>query len=290
MFATTLANYEQQLVRGDTPGAHAPAALGVALLPLSKPDTEAVLYNEDLVFPAASTIKTFLLHALLASAQAGTLSLHEQYVVKPTDLVGGSGVMKTLSPGQSWTLLDIATLMIIVSDNTATNIIFERVGRHRFHEVAHSYGWTSTFMPRKLMLNNPEPSPEGFPPMSQTTPRNLAEHFAKLWRGELLNSEYTNIAKRIYLQQQYLTLGRLLNYEGSNADHNEFLIGSKTGSIDGVRHDTGIFCLPEPPYEPLYAVAILTKGCDDNRYVPDNRGGLIVSEVSKFLFEWYMQE
>ena len=290
MFATALAAFERTLVAGNTPGAHAPAALGVALLPLSKPATPAVLYNAELVFPAASTIKTFLLHALLADAQAGTLSLTEQYVVQPSDLVGGSGVMKTLSPGQSWTLLDIATLMIIVSDNTATNIIFERVGRARFHEVAHSYGWTHTFMPRKLMLANPEPSPAGFPPASQTTPLDLAQHFAKLWQGELLDETHTNIAKRIYLQQQYLTLGRLLDYEGSNADENTFLIGSKTGSIDGVRHDSGIFCLPNEPYEPLYAVAIMTKGCDDNRYVPDNRGGLVVSEVSKFLFEWYQQE
>lgn len=290
MFTTTLADYERQLVHGDTPGAHAPATLGVALLPLSNEASPPVLYNETVVFPAASTIKTFLLHALLADAQAGTLSLSEQYVVKQSDLVGGSGVMKTLSPGQSWTLLDIATLMIIVSDNTATNIIFERVGRYRFHEVAHTEGWTSTFMPRKLMLKNPPPSPEGFPPMSQTTPLDLAQHFAKLWQGKLLDETHTNIAKRIYLQQQYLTLGRLLGYEGSNADDNTFLIGSKTGSIDGVRHDAGIFCLPEPPYKPLYAVAILTKGCDDNRYVPDNRGGLIVSEVSKLLFEWYMQQ
>lgn len=143
-----------------------------------------------------------------------------------------------------------------------------------------------SFMPRKLMLDNPPPPPPGFPSMSETSPIDLANHFAELWQGKLLTPEYTAIAKEIYLQQQYLTMGRFLGYEGSNADENTFLIGSKTGSINGVRHDSGVFCKPSAPFDPLYAVAIMTKGCDDLRYVPDNRGSLVVSETSKLLFEW----
>lgn len=285
MLISHLKQLEQRLV-DRAPGEHAPATLGVALIPLSG-EVEPIMFNHDTVFPAASTIKTYLLFALLHEAQRGALDLGEEYTITEADQVGGSGVLKTLSADRPWTLLDIATLMIIVSDNTATNILFDRVGQGRLHELITEHGWSDSFMPRKLMLENPTPSPAGFPPMSETTPIDLATHFAQLWRGELLDAKHTAIAKRIYLQQQYLTLGRLIDYEGSNSNTNTFLIGSKTGSITGVRHDAGIFCLPAEPFEPLYAVAIMTKGCDDLRYVPDNRGGLIVSETSKVLFEWF---
>lgn len=286
MLAEQLSALEARLTQ-HSEGEHAPATLGVALLPLTNSDAKPVMYNHDTVFPAASTIKTYLLFALLKLAEEGNLSLTETYTLTAADQVGGSGVLKTLSPGQPWTLKDIAMLMIIVSDNTATNILFERVGRDTLHGMIQDHGWTQSFMPRKLMLDNPPPSPPGFPSMSETSPIDLANHFAQLWQGELLSDEFTNIAKEIYLQQQYLTMGRFLDYEGSNSDANTFLIGSKTGSITGVRHDSGVFCKPDSPYDPLYAVAIMTKGCDDERFVPDNRGNIIVSEVSQLLFDWF---
>ena len=97
-------------------------------------------------------------------------------------------------------------LMIVVSDNTATNLLIDLLTPERIRDVTRAHGWTGTYLRGKLQV----PAAPGAGPVtpSQTTPADLADHFARLWRGELLPPELTDVAKRIYRAQQFTELGR----------------------------------------------------------------------------------
>ena len=82
----------------------------------------------DAVFPAASTIKVPLLLLALERVQAGALDLNERFELHAGDRVGGAGVLHELGAGLRPSLQDLLTLMIIVSDNTATNLVIDSPG------------------------------------------------------------------------------------------------------------------------------------------------------------------
>ncbi|NLY49833.1 MAG: serine hydrolase [Firmicutes bacterium] len=84
--------------------------------------------NPERPFPAASLIKVLILAALLRAAAAGELSLEEKVTLKPENRVGGAGALSELSPDVSLPLRDLGTLMIVQSDNAATNEILDRIG------------------------------------------------------------------------------------------------------------------------------------------------------------------
>jgi beta-lactamase class A len=251
--------------------------LGVCAVPLSG-ESESLGYREGERFPAASTIKVFILQALLEQAEAGTLSLSDEVVLSADEQVTGSGVLKELTAGRRYTLRDLAMLMIIISDNTATNLLIERLGVGTVNEVCACRGWAGTALAGKLQ--------KGLTRSSYTCPRDLADYFVRLWRGQLLSSELTAIAQGIYRRQQLTDqLGREIGYDSYSTEtgESELVIASKSGSLRGVRNDAGVISGPHGSY----ALAVMTKGCPDERFYPENLGGRIVRAVSRAVFEAY---
>src|SRR5690606_38112850 len=129
---------------------------------------------------ALPIFKVYVLQALLESVADGRHDLEAGVPLRRDDQVTGSGVLKALRPGGTYPLIDVATLMIVVSDNTATNLLIDLLGVERVREVVAAHGWSGTYVRGKLqvapVLGNQKPSP------SRTTPRDLADHFARLWR------------------------------------------------------------------------------------------------------------
>lgn len=260
-----------------------PARLGAVAVPLYGGPDEAFSYRGDTRFPAASTIKTYVLQAVLEAVAAGRVSLGDEIELRATDQVGGSGVLRSLTPGRRYTVLDLATLMVVVSDNTATNLLIEQVGVEELNASIRRHGFTGTLALGKLALNRPPPATG--PSLSHTTPADLASYFGKLWRDELLPPELGDVARAIYRQQQYSYLGRELDYDRYAAANGEgpFRIASKTGSIRGVRNDAGIFEPLAPGGRPLI-VAVMSSGCPDTRYSHDNLGERVVAAAGKALY------
>ncbi len=286
-----------------------PAVLGVMAFALPPANagssaplaaTSAVTFNAQRPFPAASTIKVYVLQALLERVAAGTSSLSDEVVLSASDQVSGSGVLKALSCDRPYTVLDLATLMIIVSDNTATNLLIELVGVGEVNASMRRNGWLDSALSGKLQLSAQPPGTKRVP--SRTTPADLADYFARLWLGELLPSELTEVAKTIYRQQQYGELGRFLDYDSYSAEVGEapWRIASKSGSIRGVRNDAGVIeavAVPQPggetaesrrgardaPRTPL-VLAIMTSGCPDERFHQDNLGAKVLGAVARELF------
>ena len=257
--------------------------LGVAAKRLDAQDGELVSLNAETVFPTASVIKVPILVEVFRQVEKGDLFLDAQLPLKERDKVGGSGILKELHAGLELTLLDLAKLMIVISDNTATNMLIELVGRDSVNETMRKLGLHHTFLAGKLMV---EANPIE---LSSSTPDEMLSLLIRIYNGEILSPDSCRQMLEIMKHQQYVTsmIGRYLPYDPDAIEEGEdsILIASKSGSIRGVRNDIGIIWGPNC----TYAVAIMTKDCKDKRFYPDNEGGIVVAKISGILYGYYCQ-
>src|SRR5712692_2067168 len=101
-------------------------------------------------FPSASVIKVPILAALHGEAEAGRLSWQETVALSEEAKVPGSGVRRELHAGTELTLEDLARLMIVVSDNTATNLLIDRIGTETVNDLMAGLGYEHTRLGRRM--------------------------------------------------------------------------------------------------------------------------------------------
>jgi beta-lactamase class A len=209
--------------------------LGVAILDLSS--GQKFLLHSDDVFPQASSIKVAVLAELYRQAQAGKLKLTDLYTVQATDLVPDSTIMGGLTPGVTRiTLRDLATMMIAVSDNSATNVLIDRVGMEKVNALMDSMGLAHTRLRRKMM--DLKAASEGRENIS--TPAEMMTLLEDLYRGKVLNKEMTADFFVMLSTPKNSFIPRDLP-EGSK-------IANKPGELEGVRNDSGVVFVENRPY------------------------------------------
>src|SRR5437763_11615321 len=166
---------------------HLDGVLGLAVKDLTS--GEEFLINGDEVMPQASSIKIAVLAELYRQAGQNKLKLMDEYVVRKEDLVPGSNIMLGLTPGVTRiTLRDLATMMVAVSDNSATNLLIDRVGMENVNALMDSLGLTHTRLRRKMM--DLKAASEGRENVS--TPREMMTLLGAVYRGKVLNKEMTD--------------------------------------------------------------------------------------------------
>lgn len=126
-----------------------PGVAGIAVKDLT--DGSTISLNADEVFPTASTIKIQILLQLLMRAAAGEVDMEQRIVVDPAQFVLGSGVLSYLDGQVELSLRNIANLMIMVSDNTATNLCLEHAGLDATNQLLRQLNLTQTVVRRKMM-------------------------------------------------------------------------------------------------------------------------------------------
>jgi len=209
--------------------------LGVAILDLSS--GQKFLLHSDDVFPQASSIKVAVLAELYRQSQAGKLKLTDLYTVQATDLVPDSTIMGGLTPGVTRiTLRDLATMMIAVSDNSATNVLIDRVGMENVNALMDSLGLAHTRLRRKMM--DLKAASEGGENIS--TPAEMMTLLEDLYRGKVLNKEMTADFFVMLSTPKNSFIPRDLP-EGSK-------IANKPGELEGVRNDSGVVFVENRPY------------------------------------------
>lgn len=172
----------------------------------------------------ASTIKVAVLVMVLQDVAAGRLRL-EQSLPIPTDRVGGSGVLTLLPSVKRLTIAEIAEMMIVVSDNEATNILIRLLGLDTMPERLAALGMHYTQIQRTLMDVH-------LPGRNVTTAADQALLLDRL-AGDLLPGELRTVALEVLLRQQFNS--RMPARLGPDV-----LCRHKTGEIIGIRHDVGI--------------------------------------------------
>jgi len=214
---------------------HLDGAMGLAIEDLATGDH--FLLHEDEVFAQASSIKITVLADLYLQAQQGKLKLTELYTVQSSDLVADSDIMNGLTPGVTrLTLRDLATMMVAVSDNSAANVLIDRVGMANVNAMLDSLGLTHTRLRRKMM--DLEAAKQGRENIS--TPREMMTLLDSIYRGKVLNKESTADFFQMLSTNKDSWIPRDLPAE--------LKVANKPGSLEAVRNDSGIVFVEGRPY------------------------------------------
>lgn len=209
--------------------------IGVAILDLT--DGHKYLLHANDVFPQASSIKICVLAELYREAQQGKLKLTDLYTVNAADLVPDSDIMGGLTPGVTRiTLRDLATMMVAVSDNSATNVLIDRVGMENVNAFLDSLSLTHTRLRRKMM--DLKAATEGRENVS--TPAEMMALLEALYRGRVLNKEMTDDFFKVLSTHKDSWIPRDLP--------DDLKIANKPGALEGVRNDSGVIFVEKRPY------------------------------------------
>lgn len=199
-------------------------------------------------FAAASTIKLLILVALARAVDEQRLSLDDSAASGPGTRVIGSGVLNWLHDGLTLPLRDHAWLMIAISDNTASNVLIDAVGRDAISATARDLNLTGTALNRRFLGRKPEPGL----PENHTTADDLIAILAAIWGNRAASHDRCEWMRTVLADQQYRNrIPRLLPASLSYA--------GKTGSLEGIVHDCGVIAGPGGGA----AMAILTDGFAD---------------------------
>jgi beta-lactamase class A len=239
--------------------------VGVAILDLTS--GKKYLLHADEVMPTASSIKIAILAELYRQAQNGKIKLNDLYTLNANDLVGGSGIAGALTPGVTrLTIRDVAALMISVSDNSATNIIIDRIGMENVNALLDSLGLTHTRLRRKMM--DVKAAAEGRENIA--TPREMMTLLEDLYRGKVLNKQMTgeffdllSVHKESYIPREL---------------PEDLRVANKPGELEGVRNDSGIVFTGNRPFVISVMTTYLRREKD---------GGDAIVRISKAAYQMF---
>ena len=248
--------------------------------------------REDELFPLASLVKLPILVALFDEVRAGRVDLAERVTYRRAMRVPGSGVLHDLDEGLAPTVRDLAMLMITISDNTAADLLFERVGRERVEQVMRDVGAPSVRIPFSILelFQELTDSPgAGYDALREklrasagsggraivaeqsvrATPRDICRIFERLELRSILDPASCDAVLDILKRTKTDTRIPALLPKGTVVAH-------KTGTIRTVRCDAGIVYAPNG----AYAIAILSKGVGN-----DLRVDMALAEISLAVYE-----
>ncbi len=233
----------------------------------------------------ASTIKLPILCALSAQVAAGRLKWDDHVTLHDADKVSGSGVVQELSDGTALSLRELANLMIVVSDNTATNLVLDRLTADTVNDYLDTIGLRQTRSNRKVRGDGPNlKAPEGWSKAGRiednarfglgvSTPREMVRLLDMLEQGKIVDAQ---VSKDIIA-----TLKRQQFKDGIGRHAEDFEVASKSGSLDALRSDVGIAYTKRG----RIAMAITVDDMPRIDYSPDNPGNLLIWQIAKTVME-----
>jgi beta-lactamase class A len=260
-----------------------PGAVSLAAKNLDSGATVGIRESEPV--RTASTIKLAIMAAVFDAVARGKIKWTKQLTVRKAEQVTGSGVMGSeFSDGTRLPLRDVVHLMIVLSDNTATNMTLDRVTANQVNAYLDRIGIATTRLNRKIRGDGavlaaaqgwsdfgkrPENQKYG---LGVSTPRDMVTILEKLERGELVSPEASREMIAILKRQQDNTgMRRLIDVP----------IANKTGALDALRADVGIVYSKGG----RIAMAIYVDGMPKIDYGPDNVGSLLISNLAKMLVD-----
>lgn len=229
----------------------------------------------------ASTVKVYILACLFQQTELGRASLEDLLTYEEKHVVDGSGVLCALEPGAVLRVKDAATLMIIVSDNIATNMMIDYLGIDTINACIQELGCKDTVLYNPLHFDQYER-------LGTTTARDYAGIFIRLARGELISSRADQKMIEILKKQHYNSMLTRhfppVYMDSDNADEVLIHVASKSGSMDACRNDGGIIFTPYGPY----VLVMLNKDFSDAMYYPDHPATVFGARVSRMLFDQFL--
>jgi beta-lactamase class A len=244
---------------------------------------ESFYLNADEPMPTASLIKLAVMVEAYQQAAEGKVKLTDSVTLHKEDKVPGSGILTYhFSDGATFPLRDAIRLMIVFSDNTATNLVLDKIGIGATGQRMEAWGYPNTKINAKVFRGSTTSiAPERTKKfgLGSTTARDMVGLLEKLHQAKLVSPEACK---------------EMLEHLKKCDDKDKFtrflppgtVVAHKTGSVNEVRTDAGILYLKNGPV----AVCVLTNDNEDKSWRPDNAGNLLCAQVAKAVYDYFTEK
>ena len=221
-------------------------------------------------FSTASLIKVPILVTLFDMAEQKQLTLDDPIILSDIDKVGGAGQLQYLRTPLTLRLWDVAYLMSTLSDNTATNLVLDRIKIRRVWQKMEALGLAHTKVHSGSMTRIATVAPDSSAKygLGVTTPNEMAQLFALLAQGKAVSPTADSTMLRILENNQDDSKLARFTY-GTRLAH-------KSGDVDASRTDCGVFTLPA-----RVVACVLTKENKDTRYWVDAEGNAVIGKIGE---------
>jgi beta-lactamase class A len=235
---------------------------GVAAIDLTTGET--LKYNDNAVFPQASSIKVPIMMRVFSDVRSGKLRLDRKFTLKASDSIGGSGHLKAMLRSGPLTpsLVELITAMIETSDNTATNKLIGIVGMQPVNDMLDSLGFRVTRL-RRIMLDSAA-ARRGDENVS--TPMEMARIMELIYRGKAVDADAS---------KQMIGILKLVDADFRDVIPAAVAVASKPGSVPGVHCESGIVFLEKRPFVMSVMSTFL------------NTGENPVKEIARAVFDYF---
>jgi beta-lactamase class A len=244
-------------------------------------------------FPTASSIKVPVLLQLFHQVDAGRIRLDDPVVMLDADRVPGSGVLQLFDAPLRITVGDAATMMITQSDNTATNLVIDKLGIRAVNARMDSLGYPRTRLWAKVFRSSTtsiDPDSSRVWGLGVSTPMEMARMFDAIYRGEAFSPEASRRMVAM-LRRQAWGYNEIPRYLPPGV-----VVAHKTGSVNASRNDCGIVYAPRPEGKDIfdppagdgtdYVLCVFTTDNEDRSWQPvDNQAEVLIGELSRIVWE-----
>jgi beta-lactamase class A len=241
---------------------------------------ESYTLNADEVMPTASLIKLAVMAEAYQQAEDGQIKLSDTLTLRKEDKVPGSGILTDhFSDGATFPLRDAVRLMIVFSDNTATNMVLDQIGIASTGKRMKEWGFPNTMIHAKSFKGSTtsiDPERTKKYGLGATTANEMIGLVEKLHAGKLVSADASK---------------EMLEHLKKCDDKDKFtrflpegtVVAHKTGSVNDARTDAGIIFTPSGPV----ALCVLTNENEDKRWKPDNAGNVLCAMVAKEVHDYF---
>jgi beta-lactamase class A len=237
-------------------------------------------YGGDDVMPTASLIKFPVMIEVYQQVAEGKIKLSDMLTLRKEDMVQGSGILTYhFSDGATFPLRDAVRLMIAFSDNTATNLVLDKIGIPSTNKRMEAWGYPKTKIYAKVFRGSTTSiDKEGTKKfgLGSTTAKEMVQLLEKLHRGQLVSPEACK--EMIAHLKKCEDKDRFPRFLPEKTE-----VAHKTGSVTGIRTDAGIIYAPGGPF----ALCVLTADNADKSWRTDNEGNVLCARVAKEAYDYF---
>ena len=241
---------------------------------------ETYTLNGDKVMPTASLIKFPVMLEVYLQVAEGKIKLSDKVTLHEKDKVPGSGILTYhFSEGATFPLRDAVRLMIAYSDNTATNLVLDKIGIDATNKRMAAWGFPETrinakvFLGSKTSVNRERSKKYG---LGSTTANEMVRLLEKVYKGEVVNTKVCKEMLEHMKNSQFKDTFQRFLPKG-------IVVAHKTGSVSNAKTDAGIIYLKSGPV----AVCVLTARNADKRWVQENAGNVLCARVAQEVYRYF---
>jgi beta-lactamase class A len=243
-----------------------------------------VAIDADTPVQTASVIKLAVMIEAFYQVKAGKLDLSKRLSLTKADQVPGSGALAYIEPDVELSLKDTITLMMILSDNTATNMTLDQVGIANVNARLAAMGMKNTYLYKKVFKPAEGPMPPDQPKfgLGKTTAREMAEILESVERCDLKDQALCDTMIKIMRGQQDHDMIPRYIANDKDVPHPQW-IADKIGALNDVRNDVALVQMKNAPL----IISIFTWDNQDKRWSPENAGEILIGSMARRIVqEW----